>query len=108
MIFSTKRIKPDHPSLKFGDDAISQTLERKHFGMVLDSKLDLKNHLRDAIVKARRGIGMMKHLSRHVSRDVLIQLYKLYVTPHLDYGDIIYHKYDLSMHLDFTDKLEQI
>ena len=107
VIFSTKRIKPDHPPLKLGDDVISQTLEHKHLGMVLDSKLDFKSHLREAIVKARRGIGMMKHLSRYVSRDVLIQLYKLYVRPHLDYGDIIYHKYDPSMRLDFTNKLEQ-
>ena len=107
MIFSTKRIKPDHPPLKLGDDVISQTLEQKHLGMVLDSKLDFKSHLREAIVKTRRGIGMMTHLSRYVSRDVLIQLYKLYVRPHLDYGDIIYHKYDPSMRLDFTNKLEQ-
>ena len=49
----------------------------------------------------------MKHLSTYVSRDVLIQLYKLYVRPHLDYGDIISHKYDPSMRLDFTNKLEQ-
>ena len=42
VIFSTKRIKPDHPPLKLGDDVISQTLEHKHLGMVLDSKLTLK------------------------------------------------------------------
>ena len=34
VIFSTKRIKPDHPPLKLGDDVISQTLEHKHLGMV--------------------------------------------------------------------------
>ena len=107
VIFSTKRIKPDHPPLELGDDVISQTLEHKHLGMVLDSKLDFKSHLREAIVKARRGIGMMKHLSRYVSRDVLIQLYKLYIRPHFDYGDIIYLKYDPRMRLDFTNKLEQ-
>ena len=89
VIFSTKRIKPDHPPLKLGDDVISH-LGHKHLGMVLDSKLDFKSHLREAIVNARHGIGMTKHLSRYVSRDVLIQLYKLYVRRHLDYGDITY------------------
>ena len=29
-----------------------------------------------------------------MSRDVLDQIYKLYVRPHLDYGDIIYHRHD--------------
>ena len=33
-------------------------------------------------------------------------MYKLYVRPRLDYGGIIYHKYDPHMVLDFTKKLE--
>ena len=33
-------------------------------------------------------------------------MYKLHVRLHLDYGDIIYHKYDSHMVLDFTKKLE--
>ena len=37
-----------------------------------------------------------------MTRDVLDQIYKLYVRPHLDYGDIIYHKYDPEFKLDFT------
>ena len=39
-------------------------------------------------------------------RDVLDQMYKLHVRPHLDYGDIIYHKHDPDLTLDFTKKLE--
>ena len=53
------------------------------------------------------GIGMMKHMSKYVSRDVLIKLYKLYVRPCLDYGDIIYHKVNPSGRLDVKNKLEQ-
>ena len=45
-------------------------------------------------------------MSRYITREVLDQMYKLYVRPHLDYGDIIYHKYDPHMVLDFTKKLE--
>ena len=30
----------------------------------------------------------------------------MYVRPHLDYGGIIYHKYDPEFKLDFTKKLE--
>ena len=39
-------------------------------------------------------------------RDVLDQIYKLHVRPHLDYGDIIYHKFDPEFTLEFTRKLE--
>ena len=41
-----------------------------------------------------------------MSRDVLDEIYKLYVRPHLGYGDIIYHKYDPEFKLDFTKNLE--
>ena len=37
----------------------------------------------------------------------LTKTYKLYVSPHSDYGDIIYHKYDPDMQLNFTQQLEQ-
>ena len=39
--------------------------------------------------------------------DVLEQVYKLYVRPYLEYGDIIYHKYDPKMCLSSTQKLEE-
>ena len=72
-----------------------------------DSELNFQSHVKEAIGKARKGIGMIRYLSRYVSRDVLDQVYKLYVRPHLDHGDIIYHKYDSQMCLSFTQKLEQ-
>ena len=34
---------------------------------------------------------MLRFLSRFVGRKVLDQIYKMFVRPHLDYGDIIYH-----------------
>ena len=75
--------------------------------MILDSKLDFRSHTKEAIVRARRGIGMIRYLFKYVSRDVLDQIYKLYVRPHLDYGDIIYHRDDPQMQLNFTQRLEQ-
>ena len=38
---------------------------------------------------------------------MLDQVYKLYVRPHLDYGDIIYPRYDADMRLSVTKRLEQ-
>ena len=34
---------------------------------------------------------MLKYLSKYLPRDTLNKVYKLYIRPHLDYGDIIYH-----------------
>ena len=68
--------------------------------MILDSRLNFNSHMREKIISARRGIGVI------CSHDVLDLMYKLYMRPHLDYGDIIYHKHDPDLKLDLTKKLE--
>ena len=74
--------------------------------MILDGKLNFQSHIRRAIMKERRGIVIIKYLFRYVSRDVLDQVYKLYVRPHLDYEDKfhhrVYHRFDPNMSLDLT------
>ena len=62
--------------------------EHKHLGVVLDSKLSFNSHIKSAISKSRRGIGMIKYLSKYLPRQTLNELYKLYVRHHLDYSDV--------------------
>ena len=62
--------------------------EHKHLGVILDSKLSFASHIKTAISKSRQGIGMIKYLSKYLPRHTLNELYKLYVRPHLDYGDV--------------------
>ena len=107
VIFSCKRQTPNHPNLRLGNDAIASKNEHKHLGLILDSKLDFQSHIREAILKARRGIGIIKCLSKYVCREVLAQIFKIYVRQHLDYVDIIHHEHDPEMHRHFTQKLEQ-
>ena len=104
-IFPEKRSHV-HLPLFFSESEVVIKAEHKHLGMILDSKLTFLSHIKEAIVEARRGIGIIRFLSKYVSRDVLDQIYKLYVRPHLDYGDIIYHKYDPEFKLDFRKRLE--
>ena len=47
-------------------------------------------------------------MSRYVTRDVLDQMYKLYVRPHLDYGDVLYHQYDPNFSSSLTTVLESV
>ena len=59
-------------------------------------------------MKARRGEGIIRFMSKYVSRDVLDQMYKLYVRPRVDYGELIYHKDDLEASLSVTKILESV
>ena len=61
----------------------------KHLGANLDERLSFAKHIREAIIKAKKGIALLKFISKHVSSNVLNMAYKLYIRPH--YGDVIFH-----------------
>lgn len=55
---------------------------------------------------------MINFLSKYLPRKTLIELYKLYVRPHLDYGDVIYHfslnKCKFSQNTSLDNQMEKL
>ena len=91
LLLSKKRHEIDHPDIFFNNIPVKKVEEHKHLGIILDLKLSFSSHIKSAISKTRKGIGLLKYLSKDLPRHTLNELYKLYVRPHLDYGDVIYH-----------------
>ncbi len=91
VIFSWKRKKPNHPLLDFNGIPVARNVSTKHLGIILDEKLSFRQHISAAITKAKKGMGIMNFLAKHVNREVLNMTYKMHVRPHLEYGDVIYH-----------------
>ena len=108
VIFSCKRNKLAHPLIFLNDIIVKQLPKHKHLGLTLDSKLTFDKHIQESIIKARKGIGVIRFMSKYLQRNVLDQLYKLYVHPPLDYCDVIYHRHDPTFKLEFTKKLESV
>ena len=68
--------------------------------MFLDEKLNFRKHISEKIKIANKGLALLKFLSKYTTRKTLNFMYRIYVRPHLDYGDVIYHNQSLeSMHL---------
>ena len=42
--------------------------------------------------KAYKGIAVLRKLQNIIPRNSLLTIYKSFIRPHLDYGDIIYHQ----------------
>ena len=91
VIFSHKRKKPVHPPLVFNGIPVKREDFTKHLGVILDQRLNFRKHIAEKIKKANKGLGLLKFLSKYTTRPVLDKMYKMYVRPHLDYGDVIYH-----------------
>ena len=79
---------------------------------VLDSKLSFVSHIQSVILKCRGVIGITKSLSKHLPRKTLNELYKLYVRPNFDYGDVISrippNKCDLGQDISLNNHMEKL
>ena len=90
VLFSCKKSNPNHPQLIFNGTTVTKVNDQKHLGLILDSSLSFEKHLNEKIIKAKKHIGIIKHLSNFLPLKTLDQMYKALVRSHLD-CDIIYH-----------------
>ena len=89
VIFSRKLTPHVQPKIYFNNNEVTITCE--HLGLNLDSKLSFESHINEKIKIARKGIGIIKYLSNYLPISTLDQIYKMYIRPHLDFCDVIYH-----------------
>ena len=103
-MFSRKIIKIDHPPLYFNENLLKSSTQ-KHLGMILDTKLDLSLHLKNVQNKVNKTIGLLRKLRDTLPKTSLITIFKSFVRPHLDYGDIIYNR---ANNTSFHQNIESI
>ena len=80
-----------HNRIYFNNTDVMKVRHHKHLGLVLESKLMFTKHINGIITNARKCIGVIKHLAPYLPLRSCDQIYKMYVRPHLDYCDTIYH-----------------
>ena len=68
---------------------IATTTSQKRVGLNLDAKLTFNHHINKKIGKAIKGVGLLRKLQRFLPRSSLLTIYKSFMRPHLDHGNII-------------------
>ena len=58
----------------------------------VDEQTTFCKHLKMLTLKTKNAMGLLRKLQNLLRRSTLITIYKAFVRPHLDYGDIIYGK----------------
>ena len=115
MLFSQKVHEIYHPPLFFNNSIVCKVDSHKHLGLSLDPKLTFINHINDKIKAAKRSIGILKYLSKYLPLKTLDTMYKMFIRPHFDYCDTIYHiphiinSFDNTITLNFLmERIEKI
>ena len=88
-VISSREIqKSCHPSIYFNNKSVKQVPSQKHLGMIFDKKLNFKEHLKIILNKVNKTIGLLRNLQNILPRGPLLTIYKSFVRPHLDYGNV--------------------
>ena len=105
VIFSRKKQSQNHPTISLYNIHVERASYQKHLGIILDQKLNFKQHIDNAILKIDKGISVIKKLRHALPRKSLTTIYKAFLRPLIDYGDIIY---DQPQNESFCEKLESV
>ena len=105
VIFFRKFQNSTHPTLNFNNNTVTESVPQKHLGMFLDTKLDFQGHLKSIFNKVNKTIGLLRKLHNTLPRLPLLTIYKSFIRPHLDYGNIMY---DQAYNASFHQKLEPV
>ena len=105
VIFSRKMTKTNHPTLVFNKNPVHQAALHKHLGTYLDCKLNFEEHFKTIINKIIKTIGLLRKFQNFLPRKSLLTIYKSFIRPHFDYGDVIY---DQTFNTSFHQRLESL
>ena len=106
-IFSGKLVSSNllHPPAKSNTD-ITRCSHQKHLEVVLESNLNFNTHIDQKIKKCNKMIGLIKRHSVNLPRNALLTtIYKFFIRPHLDCGDVLYDK---PNNYNFQNKMEKM
>ena len=91
--------------LIINDIPVKRVPFHKHLGLILDSKLDFNEHINTVLSKVNKMITLLRKFQHILPRHSLSTIYKTFIRPHLDYGDVIY---DNVFNQLFHKKLESV
>ena len=64
IIFSCKKIKPNHPQITFNGNIVVEVKDQKHLGLTLTPTLSFGKHIHEKLSKAKKNIGIIKQYSK--------------------------------------------
>ena len=77
----------------------------KRRGMILDSKVSYENRLQSVFSGVNKTIGLLRKFQPTLPIKSLVTIYKSFIRPHLDCGDVIY---DRASKESFHQSLESL
>ena len=90
--------------VKTAKDLCGHTLvhveEEKGLGVIVDSQLNLRHTLSHKVAKAMAFLGLIRRNFQYLNTHSLLNLYKAFVRPHLEYAQSVWSPSSAAMNKD--------
>ena len=90
LLITQKNNRPLQPDLFFGNATVETKQSHKHLGLTFSSNLSWGRHIEEILVKANKRLDVLRGLKWQLDRKTLEILYKSYIRPILEYGDVVW------------------
>ena len=94
--FSRKKTIQVLPTISLNNVQVERVSYEKHLGILLDEKRNFKQHIDSSVIKKLRY---------NLPRKSLVTIYKAFLRPLIDYGDVIYGQ---PQNESFCEKIESV
>ena len=90
MLFSSQKKLLKDVVLELDGEVLHKVSSYKYLGVTLDPLGNFELFVRNQLKTISYRIYQLSKLSHYLSKDALIKLYKSYILPIIDYGDVLY------------------
>ena len=81
---------PHTPALLFDHCPVPFTKSHTHLGLTLSTDLRFNDHINNIIKKVNIALSPLYPIAKFLPREILVEIYDIYIRPIFDYGDIVY------------------
>ena len=108
MVISRKRCLRLHPPpILVNNSPLVLVNNVKYLGIQINSDLSWSAHVTSLCNKARRLIGLLyRRFYKHAASSTLLQLYKSFIRPHLEYCSVVWNPY-LVCDIEALEKVQR-
>jgi ribonucleases P/MRP protein subunit RPP40 len=88
------------------DHVLNVTTNEKVLGVMIDSSLSFKEHVYMCVKKGYSVCNLILRNLHHLNRDMLVEMYKTYARPLLEYGSVIFSPHHLYL-IDIIERVQR-
>ena len=92
-------------SYELGGQTLDVVDSEKDLGVIIDASLSFEKHVSTKVKNANRILGLIRRSFRFLDKEMMVNLYKAMVRPHLEYANQVWSP-RLVKHIDMIENVQ--